>query len=479
MGHVAAPTAVRFEHRTDEDPVLGIGTATPRLSWIVPAADAAFVQEAYEVELTRAGRTPEVVPVTSGEQVLVPWPAAPLTSRESVRVRVRVRGAGMRSAWSDPATVEAGLLRTEDWTARFISPRELGGLGAPAPVLRSAFDLPGGVVRARLYATAHGLYEARLNGHRVGDQVLAPGWTSYAHRLRYQTYDVTDLVREGGNDLEVLLGNGWYRGRLGWDGRRGHYGDRLALLAQLEVTTVRRQDRAWAPTPRGRPARAVSWPTTSTTASGPTSVPEPATAAGAVEVVDADLARLVAPDGPPVRVTQTVPATAVFSSPSGATLVDFGQNLVGWVRLRVRDQAPGQEVVVRHAEVLEHGELGVRPLRTAKATDSYLLAGAPLEVLEPSLTFHGFRYAEISGLPEVRAEDVEAVVVGSDLGGRDGSPRRTRSSTGSTRTSSGGCGATSSTCPPTVPNATSGWAGPVTSRSSRRRPASCSTARAS
>ena len=97
MGHVAAPTAVRFEHRTDEDPLLGIGTATPRLSWIVPTADAAFVQEAYEVELARAGGPSEVVRVTRGEQVLVPWPAAPLTSRESVRVRVRVRGAGMRS----------------------------------------------------------------------------------------------------------------------------------------------------------------------------------------------------------------------------------------------------------------------------------------------------------------------------------------------------------------------------------------------
>jgi alpha-L-rhamnosidase len=415
MGKVAAPTAVRFEHRTDDDPVLGIGTATPRLSWIVPAADAGFVQEAYEVELARPGGAAEVVRVPSGEQVLVPWPGAPLTSRERVRVRVRVRGAGMGSAWSDPATVEAGLLRAEDWTARFISPRELGKLGAPAPVLRSAFDLPGGVVRARLYATAHGLYEARLNGHRVGDQVLAPGWTSYAHRLRYQTYDVTDLVRAGGNELEVLVGNGWYRGRLGFAGHRAVYGDRLALLAQLEVATsdgtvVRLgTDGSWTAGESGVLAddlydgqRTDLRPR----ADAPT---------GGVEVVDGDLGRLVAPDGPPVRVTETLPAAAVFASPSGATLVDFGQNLVGWVRLRVRDQAPGTEVVVRHAEVLEDGELGVRPLRTAKATDAYLLAGGPEEVLEPSLTFHGFRYAEIRGLPEVRPTDVEAVVVGSDL----------------------------------------------------------------
>jgi alpha-L-rhamnosidase len=413
MGQVAAPTALRFEHRTDEDPVLG--TATPRLSWIVPEADPGFVQEAYEVEVTRPGQPPEVVRVAGGAQVLVPWPATPLASRESVRVRVRVSGRGMRSDWGDPATVEAGLLRTEDWTARFISPRELGKLGGPAPVLGSVLEVPGAVVKARLYVTAHGLYEARLNGRRVGDQVLAPGWTSYPHRLRYQTYDVTDLVRQGGNELAVLLGNGWYRGRLGFRGRRALYGDRLALLAQLEVTTsdgtVHRvsTDGSWTARESGVLADDFY--------DGQRTDLRPVTGGrtDAVEVVEGDLARLVAPDGPPVRVTQTLPAVEVFTSPSGATLVDFGQNLVGWVRLRVRDQAPGREVVVRHAEVLEHGELGVRPLRTAKATDAYLLAGGALEVLEPSLTFHGFRYAEINGLPEVRAEDVEAVVVGSDL----------------------------------------------------------------
>jgi alpha-L-rhamnosidase len=328
---------------------------------------------------------------------------------------VRVRGAGMRSDWSDPATVEAGLLGTEDWSARFISPRQLGGLGAPAPVLRSVLEVPDQVVRARLYATAHGLYTAWLNGRRVGDQVLAPGWTSYPHRLRYQTFDVTDLVRQGGNELEVLLGNGWYRGRLGFRGRRALYGDRLALLAQLEVTTadgavhVLPTDTSWTARESGVLADDLY--------DGQRTDLRPRSGGrtDAVEVVDGDRARLVAPDGPPVRVTQTLPAVAVSTSPSGATLVDFGQNLVGWVRLRVRGQSPGHEVVIRHAEVLEHGELGVRPLRTAKATDAYLLAGGPLEVCEPSLTFHGFRYAEISGLPEVRAEDVEAVVVGSDL----------------------------------------------------------------
>jgi len=449
LPRATAPTTPRCEHRTDSGPALGIGTASPRLSWTVPAADPGYQQGAYEVEITRGEGAPgaEIVRVESPDQVLVPWPSAPLAAREAASVRVRVRaGSGNSddeggedaawSPWSGAAVVEAGLLHAGDWTARFISPHELGKLDMPAPVLRGRIELPAGaaagageVVKARLYITAHGVYSATLNGQRVGDEVLAPGWTSYRHRLRYQTHDVTALVQAGENVLEVLLGNGWWRGRLGWGGRRALYGDRLALLAQLEVATadgsvhVLASDESWTAHDsavlcddlydgqRTDLRRAlVPAASQSQVEGGPVD---------AVEVVDArlDLDRLVAPEGPPVRVTGVLPAVRVFQSPSGATLVDFGQNLVGWVRLRVRGLQPGDEVVVRHAEVLDGGELGTRPLRSAKATDSYLVAGTPGgdEVLEPSLTFHGFRYAEISGVPNLRADDAEAVVVGSEL----------------------------------------------------------------
>src|SRR5262245_1058497 len=130
---IAAPAGVRFEHRTDDGSVLGVGTATPRLSWIVREADPSFAQEAYEDEVAPAGGAPDVSRVASAEQVRVPWPAAPLTSREAASVRVRVSGGGEVSGWSEPATVEAGLLESGDWTARFVSPVELGGLDAPAP----------------------------------------------------------------------------------------------------------------------------------------------------------------------------------------------------------------------------------------------------------------------------------------------------------------------------------------------------------
>ena len=422
----AAPTGLRFEHHTPGGVALGIGTSAPRLSWQVPSADAGFAQGAYEVEVTRGDGEPELVRVGSAEQVLVPWPARPLASRERVSVRVRVRhGVGTEgdpgawSGWSEPAVAETGLLEVGDWRARFVGPRSFGRIGARAPVLAASLQVDRPVMSARLYVSAHGLYAATLNGVRVGDDVLSPGWTSYQHRLRYQTYDVTGLLGAGDNTLEVLLGNGWYRGRLGWGGRRGLYGERLALLAQLEVTTadgatrVLATDETWTARESGIVADDIY--------DGQRSdlrlayLGDPSGPQDHVEVLDEDLSRLVAPDGPPVRVTETLPAVEVFTSPSGETLVDFGQNLVGWVRLRVRGQERGREVVVRHAEVLEHGELGVRPLRSAKATDSYLLAGGPEELLEPSFTFHGFRYAGVTGVTGLEAGDVEAVVIGSDL----------------------------------------------------------------
>jgi alpha-L-rhamnosidase len=403
--YCAAPADIRFEH----GPTLGVGTANPRLSWIVPDADPDFAQDAYEVEVTRDGA--EVVTVESGEQVLVPWPVGPLASRERATIRVRVRGGGDWSGWSEPATVEAGLLETGDWTARFVSPQGIGGVESPAPIVSGRVSLPEGIVRARLYATAHGLYSAELNGRRVGDEELAPGWTAYQHRLRYQTYDVTDLVTAGENRLDVLLGNGWFRGRLGFRGQRGLYGDRLALLAQLEVTTgdgaVHRlvTDESWT-------ARESQIVADDLYDGQTTDLRRTETADTPVETIDADLGRLVAPDGPPVRVTDVLPAVEVTTSPSGRTLVDFGQNLVGRIRLTVRGGSAGDEVVVRHAEVLEHGELGVRPLRTAKATDTYVLAGDGEVTLESTLTFHGFRYAEVDGAADFTAE---AVVLGSDL----------------------------------------------------------------
>jgi alpha-L-rhamnosidase len=422
------PIDLRIEHLAD---AVGIGAERPRLSWRV-LAPPDWRQTGYEVEavgpagdcVAASGR------IASAESALAPWPFAPLASRARLRVRVRAWDASDRpTGWSDFVPIEAGLLQPEDWTARFIAPDWDEDLSRPqpCPLLRREFALRHGaaVASARLYITSLGVYEAQLNGALVGDHVMAPGWTSYDHRLRYQTFDVTGLLRPGPNALGVILADGWFRGRLGVrGGRRNLYGDRLALIAQLEITyadgTTERlvTDAAWRATTG--PLRA------SDIYDGETydaRLEQPGwSAAGfddaawsGVRLLERNCATLVAASGPPVRRIDAREPIAITVSPSGRTLLDFGQNLVGRLRLTARGAA-GDAITLRHAEVLEHGELCVRPLRYAAATDRYTLAGGAVETWEPRFTFHGFRYAEVDGWPgELTPGAITALVCHSDM----------------------------------------------------------------
>ncbi|WP_347977872.1 family 78 glycoside hydrolase catalytic domain [Microbacterium sp. ProA8] len=407
-------TPVRFEHHRD---ALGIGETRPRLSWIVETAPDGWRQAGYDLE-ERGG---DVVRVDGEDSVLVPWPFEPLASRDRREVRVRVIGAdGGASAWGAWASVEAGLLDAADWSAHLIGPTDAA---IAAPRVRGAFEVRSAeVVRARVYASAHGVFQLELNGGRVGDDELAPGWTAYESRLRYVTYDVTGMLQPGANAVGAWLGDGWWRGFLGWDGRRELYGADLGVIVQLEIDYAdgKRQtvgsDEAWRA--GDGPIRSAdlyngehfdarlhdrSWATASYDAS-----------AWAPAVIrEFDTGVLVAPDGPPVRHIETVEVRSAITTRSGATILDFGQNLVGRLRLRVRGTA-GDTITLRHAEVLEHGELATAPLRTAKATDTYVLAGSESEEWAPRFTFHGFRYAEVSGWP-AGAEDVAQAVVAEVL----------------------------------------------------------------
>jgi alpha-L-rhamnosidase len=423
----SAVREVRFEHLTD---ALGIGTATPRLSWTVQASTAGWRQAAYEVQArgSHGSLWGDTGHVESDESVLVPWPFEPITSRQQLAVRIRAWGLdGRPTGWSPDAVVEAGLLSAADWSARFVTPDwdEDPTTAPPCPLLRRKIDVRADVRRARLYVTALGVYEAYIDDRQVGDHVLAPGWTSYGHRLRYQTFDVTQLLPTGRHVLGAMLGDGWYRGRFALGGgRRNIYGDRLGLLAQLEIEYADGSserivtDPAW---------RASAGPILASelydgeTYDARREQPGWLTPGfddrewAGVRLLDRDLGTLVAPTGPPVRRIELVSPTAIATSPSGKTIVDFGQNLAGRLRITVRGRA-GQTVTLRHAEVLQDGELCTRPLRTARATDRYTLRGDGEETWEPRFTYHGFRYAEVDGWPgELRADDVCAVVCHSDL----------------------------------------------------------------
>jgi alpha-L-rhamnosidase len=406
MTTVSAP---RIEHHREP---FGIGESRPRLSWTLSDAPEDWHQARYAVTVIRPGAE-ETFEVASAEQVLVPWPSRPLGSRERVGVRVAVQGAdGVWSAAGPETHVETGLLRAEDWTARPVGAdldEDPESDARRATLVRRGFRVDGEVADARIYASAHGLYEAEVNGRRVGSDTLSPGWTVYRSRLRYYTYDVTDLLAEGENAIGAWLGDGWYRGRLGWrGGTRNIFGSDLSFLGQLEITYTdgRRQtvatDATWRATlsPILRSGiydgedydarrEIPDWSTGSFDDSG--WLP--------VSVRARDPRTLVAPTGPPVRITEQVSPVAVLTSPSGARILDFGQNLVGRIRIRVSGPS-GATVSLRTAEVLQDGELYTRPLRSARSTDHYTLAGrSEGEEWEPRFTFHGFRYAEVSGWP--------------------------------------------------------------------------------
>lgn len=398
---VAAPT---FEHHLD---ALGVGDLAPRLSWKI-VGPAGWRQVGHEIEITRAGVPTSWVSSSEGS-VLVSWPDRPLESREAATVRVRVWGADSRpSAWSLPGDIEAGLLVPTDWVATPVGPGwpELDAQMRPATLLRREFHLPAGPVRARLYTTAHGLVEMEINGSRVGTDELSPGWSSYRHRLRYGTYDVTTLLRAGPNAIGAWLGDGWFRGRLGFHGGNVNlYGNQTALLAQLEVlcddgtTLILGSDTEWSC--RQSPIRQAGllegerydarleldgW-------SLPGFAAKDWTSAAPRSL---DLRTLVAPDGPPVRCTQEIRPVAAHARPGGRVILDFGQNIAGRLRICV-EGASGHRVTLRHAEVLEDEELCTRPLRGASSIDEYILRGGGPETWEPRFTIHGFRYAEVTG----------------------------------------------------------------------------------
>ncbi|HEY8590321.1 MAG TPA: family 78 glycoside hydrolase catalytic domain [Naasia sp.] len=413
-------TDLRAELRPD---ALGIGTATPRLSWKLAEAAPGDAQIAYEFELE--GRP--LGRVDSTDQVFVAWPASPLRSRERRTMRVRAWTGSGATDWSEPLAVEAGLLDAADWVTDYVSPSTAADRTGPRPayLLRAGFRLDGRIERARIYASAHGIYELQLNGRPVSDELLAPGWTSYRSRQRYQTYDVTELLKDGDNALGAHLSDGWYRGRIGFHGGVwDNYGTDVALLAQLELTRADGSTEVvplteawrWAEGPvvaaslydgetYDARAEVPGWSTAGFDDSGwrrPTMI-----ARGSVS--------LEAPTGVPVRVTEVLRPVSVERRPNGRIRFDFGQNIAGKLAIRVAGER-GSVVRLHHAEVLEDDELAIRPLRSAPSIDIYTLRGDGLEEWTPTFTVHGFRYAEAEGWPGEPADDaVVALVMHSDM----------------------------------------------------------------
>jgi alpha-L-rhamnosidase len=423
---------LRTEYK--EDP-LGLDARQPRLSWQLQSGARGVAQSAYQVRVARsadgvrAGR--DLVwdsgRVASDASTQRPYGGPPLQSGQRYHWQVRVWDAANRpSAWSAPASWEMGLLEAGDWKASWIEPDVAqDAKPGPSPLLRREFKVASPVQRARAYVTSHGLYELHLNGQRVGEDLFTPGWTSYNKRLQYQTYDVTPLIKTGANVVGAVLGNGWYRGDLGWQDRRNLYGNRLGLLGQIEITYKdgRREvvgtDSAWkastAPILMSEIYHGETYDARLEKAGWAAAGFDDA-GWSAVKVVDHPKSTLVAPAGPPVRRIEELRPVKIFKTPAGDTVADMGQNMVGWVRLAVEGPA-GTTVTLRHAEVLDkEGNVYLANLRKARATLQYTLKGGAKETFEPHFTFFGFRYVVVDGYPGALTPDsLTGVVIHSAM----------------------------------------------------------------
>ncbi|KAH6695080.1 bacterial alpha-L-rhamnosidase-domain-containing protein [Plectosphaerella plurivora] len=433
-------THVHFEHYAP-GAALGVDETRPRISWRFGNAPNGFCQDRYEIRLSKVVNGEETEPAifetTSSESHLVPWPAAdPVSSRERWAVRVRARGTGSTdfTPWSKPEYYEAGLLSRDDWSANLISAPWAAAdpnTSKPEDLFRKDFSITGKIRSARLYITSHGVYEAEINGRRVGDFFLAPGWASYDGRLPYQTYDVTEHLTAGTNAIGVRVAEGWFNGRLGFHGgRRNIWGDRTALFAQLQVTLADGSqvniatDNEW--NVRQGPIRLAEiydgekydanaeipgWSSHGLDSKDWSTVE-------VLPAISADV-QLARGSAESVRRIETLQPIETITTPSGKTILDFGQNLVGYIRIKNVSGPAGHTLTLSHAEVLENGELGIRPLRVCKAQDTYTLRGDSAgETYEPRFTFHGFRYVQVDDWPSSAADvstSLEAVVCHTDM----------------------------------------------------------------
>ena len=420
--------------------VLGIGVSAPRLNWVLSRPAPENAQVLLQVTRKMPGGEPvhEETYLPASDTVLVPWQFAPLSSREEVEATVQVVSAAQKPLGKPSPTlrVEAGLLQEHEHVADFVGPSwaEPQSDHRRLPLVRTEVALNDAPIRARLYLSALGLVEAEINGNRVGQDVLTPGWTVYDSRVQCWTFDVTSLLEAGKNALGFWLGDGWYRGRLGFDGgRANYYGDRIGVFAQLEVeyadgTLGHWYSNAWdgewkvslGPIMRsdlyeGEHFDAREYPQGWSEPGFDDSGWEP------VAEVFYDPAQIVNPENAPVRAQgvhapRSIRKTGITKDGRPIWLVDFGQNCTQRIRLHIRGLQSGESVVLHHVEVLEPGgSIATRTLRRGQQRDMYTSNGEDAW-WEPRFSMHGFRYVQIEGFPgELSADDIVCQVYHSEL----------------------------------------------------------------
>lgn len=399
-----------IEHRINP---MGIDVMNPRFSWKLWSDRNNTKQQAYRLVVSYEGNMVwDTGLVESDACIGIRYAGKTLQSKTLYEVNVTVTDNHGEQA-SAEGHFETAFLSGQEILAQWITHGFEDDL-EPCAIFEKDFEAKGEVVRARLYASALGIYEFTLNGEKLTDTCFAPGWTSYQTRIQYQTYDITRAVREK-NRISFTVGNGWYKGILGFFNQGNHYGNRTALIAQVELVyadgsrEIICTDESWVSTTGAvRYSEFYHGEEIDYTIEEQERKP--------VSLLEQSKEVLAAQQDEPVRIMERISAKEVRISPKGEIILDFGQNLAGVVEAHIKAER-GTKVVIRHGESLdENGNLYTKNLRTAKATDTFICSGQE-DVFRPRFTYHGFRYIAVEGLEKdaVRPEDFTACAIYTDL----------------------------------------------------------------
>ncbi|WP_320167727.1 family 78 glycoside hydrolase catalytic domain [Mangrovibacterium marinum] len=412
----------------------GIDVLYPRLSWTLESSKRNMRQSAFDIRVSESLESLQkgvdlifsTGKIPSDQSVFVQFTGNTLKPGRKYYWQVRVWDQNDRaSKWSTPNYWIMGLMGPQHWQAKWIEAGVQDRSSRQSPIMRKEFALQKPVRLAVAFVTARGMYEAEINGKRVGDLYLTPGWTSYNKRLQYQTFDVTDLLNEGKNAIGVTLGDGWYRGKLGFNPKPDNYGKELALLFQMQViytdgtTEQIISDGSWLSS-RGPILSSEIYDGEQYDArleqegwSKPGFVDVDW---AAIRLANYPVINLVTTENEPIRKQEKFSPVKILTTPKGEKVLDFGQNLVGWVQVKATGKA-GDQIRIQHAEVLDkEGNFYTANLRTAKQTNSYILKGGGEEIFEPHFCFQGFRYIKVEAYPgELKAENFTAFALYSDM----------------------------------------------------------------
>jgi alpha-L-rhamnosidase len=394
---------------------LGIDIKRPRISWKIQSDRRGTMQKAYQLQVANDVdfSTPiwDTGRIESDESIHIEYEGPNVSTRTRYNYRVKIwDNYDRESNWSETAWWETALLAKEEWKAAWITPdsKALDPNSELAFLLRKEFTLKSGITSARIYGTGVGLYELYLNGERVGDDLLAPGWTSYHKRLQYQTYDVKKDLQAGANAIGIMLADGWYKGNLVRENNRNIYGDKRAAYFQLHVTyndgseQVIVTDSTWkastGPILFSEIYHGETYDSRQEQEGWCKSDFNDQNWAETI-IQEMPITELVAQENVPVRITEVLKPVDALVTPAGDTVLDMGQNMVGRIRFKVN--APeGTRIVLKHAEVLDKdGNIYFGNLKFAQQKVEYITKGEGFETFTPHFTFQGFRYVKVEGYP--------------------------------------------------------------------------------